>query len=715
MPDIDLFEGLTGPQAEAVGHVDGPLLVVAGAGSGKTRVITRRAANIARSAARADQILAITFTNKAAGEMRERIISLGAGRGMWICTFHSMCARLLREFGDRVGLEANFSIMDQADARSLVKQAIADCDLNVENWPPGKMLERISKAKSSLLTPAQFLETAYDFTTKTVAHIYEAYQTRLAAQNACDFDDLLMHMATMLMQQADVRAMLSDRFRYILIDEYQDTNMAQYQIANRLAEAHRNICATGDPDQSIYAWRGADLQNILDFEKDYPDATVVRLEQNFRSTGAILAGASELISRNDFRRHKALWTDGEVGAPIRVWTCDDERTEARTVARDIRAFIDEGGEAGDIAIFYRVNALSRAAEDALRAEGLPYQIARGVEFYNRKEIKDVLAWLRLISNPADETAFLRAISTPSRGIGKVSLERLKSHAAIQGITMDAAARDAMNVPALKAAARKVADFAKLIESLRQMPDRPVAAVVSAVLSKSGIESSLRAAEDMMNDPLRNVQELVTAAHQYDDDNPEGTLIDWLQQTSLVNDTDSIEAAGGRVTLMTLHAAKGLEFPQVYIIGMEEGLLPHARTQTGEQSELEEERRLAFVGMTRGMYGLTLSHAMYRSVRGITERAVASRFLSELPDDNVERTTIAEERDRSQRHLRQFNEPQLTADGTYYPGCRVRHELHGVGEVLGVETRLRSRYVRIHFPSVGRLSINLDHATLYILD
>lgn len=713
----DLLSGLTAPQAEAVGHTEGPLLVLAGAGSGKTRVITRRAANIARTVARPDQVLAITFTNKAAGEMRERIDALGVGRGMWVCTFHSMCARLLREYGETIGLGHNFTIFDQADSRALVKRALAQCDLSADHFPPAKTQERISQAKSRLQRPADFLETASDFFNKSIARVYQAYQDLLTEQNGCDFDDLLMRVARMVNEYPHVRDELSERFRYILIDEYQDTNHAQYTIASCLARAHRNLCATGDPDQSIYAWRGADMKNILEFETDYPDASVVRLEQNFRSTGAILSAASELISRNDFRKHKKLWTDGDRGASVRVWTCEDQTIEAKQITEDIQAYLAEGGNPGDISVFYRVNALSRVVEDALRSARIPYQIARGVEFYNRKEIRDVLSYLRLIVNPSDETALVRAINTPTRGIGKVSLDRLKAYAVANGITMYESVQRCNEIDTLKTAKKKVETFARLIAELSAKPDAPVRAIVSAVLSQSGIEKSLSAAGGLEdNDPLENVNELISAAQQYDKEFPEGSLIDWLQMTSLVNDVDRIDETTGAVTLMTLHAAKGLEFPVVYMVGLEEGLLPHARVQLAEQEELEEERRLAFVGMTRAMHRLTLSHALHRMVRGITERAVASRFLGELPDDEIERASFVEQRDRSMAHLGRYNESDFsTSDAMYYPGCRVRHDDYGDGEVIGIESRLRSRYIRIYFRDHGERSFALEHVSLYILD
>ncbi len=717
MPGDDLLDNLTGPQRAAVTHIDGPLLVLAGAGSGKTRVITRRAAYIARTAARSDQVLAITFTNKAAGEMRDRIGALGAGRRMWVCTFHSLCVRLLRAYGHAVSISPNFSIFDDADSRGLARKAIERCDLSADNWQPRTVLAAISRAKTQLLTPSEYAARAYDFTEKSVARVYEAYQGMLAEQNACDFDDLLMYVARMLGEHDAIRAELSDRFRYLLIDEYQDTNHAQYLIATRLAESHRNICATGDPDQSIYAWRGADISNILDFEADYTDATVVRLEQNFRSTGAILSAASTLIASNERRKHKDLWTDGERGSSVRLWTCEDEQIEAERIATDVAAYCQNGGRPGDVAVFYRVNALSRVLEDAFRKAGIAYQIARGVEFYARKEIKDVLAYLRVIANPADETALLRAINTPARGIGKTTIGRLQTAARTSGITLDEAIAAAGDNASLKSTAKKrIAVLAGLLRTLRELPASPVCNVVEAVVKKSGIEKSLSNAADMDNEPLANVYELITAARQYDQESPDGSLTEWLQQISLVSDLDAIEMNGGAVTFMTLHAAKGLEFPVVYMVGLEEGLLPHRRTLNEDADAVEEERRLAFVGITRAMQRLTLSHANYRMVRGITERTVASRFVRELPAGEIEHEVFERQRDRSRAHLGRYNdEPSDIDDAMYFPGCRVRHDEYGEGQVLRVERRLKSRYIRIHFRDVGERSFALEHVSLYIID
>ncbi|MFQ5411025.1 MAG: ATP-dependent helicase [Phycisphaerae bacterium] len=712
----ELFEELTEPQRAAVGHTEGPLLVLAGAGSGKTRVITRRAAYIARTRVRADQVLAITFTNKAAGEMRDRIHALGVGGRMWVCTFHSLCARLLREYGRAVGIQANFSIFDQSDSRSLVREAIENCDLHTDNWKPRAVLARISQAKTRLQTPDVFAEEANDFQDRTAAKIYYEYQRLLEAQNGCDFDDLLMRVARLLGEHEGIRHELSDRFRYLLIDEYQDTNHAQYLIASGLARGHGNICATGDPDQSIYAWRGADIHNILDFEADYPDARVIRLEQNFRSTGAILSAASRLISTNVLRKRKDLWTEADLGEAVRVWTCEDEHVEAEQIARDVQRHCEAGGRPGDVAVFYRINALTRVLEDAFRKAGIPYQIARGVEFYARKEIKDVLAYLRAISNPADETALLRAINTPARGIGKVTIERLRKYAVNLGGTLDRAIAEAEGYAPLKTAWKKIRVFAELLRGLRGLPESSVCPIVEAVIRQSGLEKSLVDSSDIDNEPLENIFELVTAAREFDQENPDGTLADWLHQISLVSDVDSIELSGGAVTLMTLHAAKGLEFPAVYIVGLEEGLLPHRRALQESDSDVEEERRLFFVGITRAQRRVTISHAEYRMIRGITERTNVSGFVGELPADEVERETFEVRRDRSRSHLRRHNlDDEMIDDSMYYPGLPVRHDEYGDGRVVRLEPRGRTIYIRINFQEHGERSFALEHVPLYILE
>ena len=521
----------------------------------------------------------------------------------------------------------------------------------------------------------------------------------------------------MLGEHQAVREELSDRrFRYLLIDEYQDTNHAQYLIAAALASVHRNICATGDPDQSIYAWRGADIQNILDFEADYPEAKVVRLEQNFRSSGAILSAASTLISHNERRKHKELWTEDQRGVPVQVWSCEDERDEASRVARVIQDYCDAGGQAGDIAIFYRINAMTRVLEDHLRRDHIPYQIARGVEFYGRKEIKDVLAYLRTLVNPADDLAVTRALNTPPRGIGKVTIERLRFFAHENGISLGDAVARAGEIAELKSAARKVKPFAELLAGLRDLPVRPVRTIVEKTLRDSGLEAMFRGEDAVDNEQLANVEELVTAARQYDIENPDGSLGDWLHQISLVSDVDSVNLSGGAVTLMTLHAAKGLEFPMVFIAGLEEGMLPHRRALQGDSDALEEERRLCFVGMTRARQRLVLTHARYRMIRGVTERTLASRFIGELPREEIDEKEYRLDRDRSTAHLGHQYEVDLPHDLSEFSiGSRVRHEEYGDGTILGLEQIGRSIYIRVLFDDYGRRKFALEHAPLVVIE
>ncbi len=638
--EVDLLAGLNEPQRQAVLHRDGPLLVLAGPGSGKTRVIAHRAANLVRSGVPPYQVLAITFTNKAADEMKRRIAALGAADGMWVYTFHALGVRLLREFGPLARVAPGFTIYDEDDRMRLIKAAMERCNVGDHQVKPDRVQWLVSDWKNRLLPPHQVSsdpDTVGE--SKLAAVCYAEYERLLERHNAVDFDDLLMRVALVLREQEDVRERLGRRFRYIQIDEYQDTNHAQYLIAHYLAQQHRNICATGDPDQSIYGWRGADIGNILEFERNYPDATVVRLEQNYRSTGAILSAASHLIRANHRRKHKELWTDGPGGSLVDVLTFDNGESEARHVAADIAAQRLEGRSCGDFAIFYRINAVSRGLEEALRDQGVPYRIVRGLEFYNRREIKDLVAYLRLIVNPHDDVALLRIINTPARGIGKTTVDRLRALAAEGSRSLLDALRDAAIVSALRGGAKALAAFSKLMDDLHALTGTP-AEIVDAVLRRSGLERSLKEeVEEGGEDRLANARELVTAAVRYQQQAVEASLDEFLARIALASDQDRLDDSGGAVQLMTLHAAKGLEFPVVYLVAVEQGMLPHERALRGD-GDLEEERRLCFVGITRAMERLTLSSARSRTVRGTTLGTTASQFLRELPDEGVRRKSFA---------------------------------------------------------------------------
>lgn len=639
---MDLFSDLNEPQREAVMHVDGPLLVLAGAGSGKTRVITRRVAYLVDQGIPPWQVLAITFTNKAAGEMRERVLSLGTPRGATVSTFHALCARLLREYAEPAGLPRDFSIYDRSDQLKVVKEAMKQLDLPSDRLPPAKIHAIISNAKNDLLTPDALASQANAAFDRKIIDAYRRYEKLLAASKALDFDDLLLRVVFLMRDRSDVREMLSRRYRYILIDEYQDTNHAQYLLAHGIAEPHENICATGDPDQSIYAWRGADISNIMEFEQDYPNARVVRLEENYRSTTPILASASRLIACNTRRKEKSLWTKREGGAKVRLLQCENEHSEAREVAKRIAAYKSGGGQYGDVAVFYRVNALSRVLEKALREAVIPYAIARGVEFYNRKEIKDLLAYLRLMANPADDLSCERIINVPARGIGATTVQKLRAYGSIHGQNLLEACGSATEAGLKNAAAAKVYQFRELMRSLAQTTGA-VRDIVEEVIKRSGLEKALAGGDEDDIQARSNLAEMVTTAAEFDAESG-GTLAEYLQQVSLVSDVDHLEGAGGAVTLMTLHAAKGLEFPVVFMVGCEQGVLPFVRTEEGAGNGwsvvgspvegLEEERRLCFVGMTRAMNELTMSCARQRMLRGQTTSQVPSQFLVEIGDEDA---------------------------------------------------------------------------------
>jgi len=621
------YAQLTDSQKTAVSHIDGPLLVIAGPGSGKTRVITYRIAALIDSGVNPSNICAITFTNKAAQEMRSRAYDLGASAGAHISTFHSLCVRILRRYADQTHIKPNFSIYSESEQNTVMKQAVKDCNLELGNFAPARMRQAVSTLKNKLIDADAFGEMVDDFFTTCLAKIYTRYQKILCDNNALDFDDLLLQTAFLLERNPDVRNALSNRFKYLLIDEYQDTNHAQYRIAKSLASAHNNICVTGDPDQSIYRWRGADISNILAFEKDWPDALVVRLEENFRSTPQILRVADQLIAANKNRKEKTLIPTKEAGEQVKIIACEDEEDEAGQTADSIEQLIAGGVSPKDIAVFYRINAASRPLEEAFISNRIPYQIVRGVEFYNRKEIRDVLAYLKILVNPSDEVALVRIINTPARGIGKTSIDRLHLYASSKGATLYSALASAKSIHSLgKAVQVKIAAFADMLDQLKKDTQGPVAPLVEKTFAVSGLAAALKQIGD--DDAIENVNALVDSAAIYDKNTEEPSLLDYLQQIALFSDADSYDDSQDRVALMTLHTAKGLEFDNVFIVGLEQGLLPHERSAESEE-ELEEERRLFFVGIARAKHRLNISYARYRTYHGQLMRTSPSQFLFEL--------------------------------------------------------------------------------------
>ncbi|HEY2839658.1 MAG TPA: UvrD-helicase domain-containing protein [Pirellulales bacterium] len=633
-----LFHGLTAAQREAVERLEGPLLILAGPGSGKTRVVTHRIANLLTHGVPSYQILALTFTNKAADEMRSRLELLAPGKHVRLNTFHRFCARLLREFAQQVGLRENFTIYDTSDSRQALRRVISQLDIDSTHYTPEQIVGVISKAKNNLVTAEQFAPRSGSPLQSIVARVYPAYQKLLLNSSAVDFDDLLLHVAVLLRDNPEIRHQLDARYQYIMVDEYQDTNRAQYEIIRALSVEYPNLAVTGDPDQSIYGWRGADINNILDFERDFPNVHTVRLEQNYRSTKRILNVAASLIAYNRRRKPKDLFTENDEGAPVRFVRYATQRTEAESIAARIADEVRAGRRRPrDYAVFYRTNALSREFEHAFRAHGMPFQIVNGLEFYQRKEIKDVLAYLTLINNPRDDVALLRVINTPIRGIGRTTIERLTRHASQRGLTLLEAARESGLVTDLpKKTAIVVARFVAMIDRLSAVAMGSVEEILGHVLTETAYRERLKETKtEEDQERLANIEELLTAAKQFDERNAGAAhLEEFLEETSLTGDTDAWDDRADRVTLMTLHGSKGLEFPVVHVIALEQGLIPHERSQN-QPDELEEERRLLFVGITRAEEELHLSMAQAREFRGQRKFTVPSSFLFELPREEFD--------------------------------------------------------------------------------
>ncbi len=725
---------LTAVQRQAASVVDGAVLVLAGPGSGKTRVITRRIAHLVASGIPAWQILALTFTNKAAGEMRARVESLipqdvAGRRGLTVSTFHAFCAFLLRRHGEVAGLQQGFSIYDTGDQRDAMKEALDESGLGANNFTPAAVLAVISTAKNALQDAEAFAKEASDFHSRSVAKAYRSYEALLRRSNAVDFDDLLLKVALLLKNDVNVLRQLQDRYRYILIDEYQDTNHAQFVIAHALAAAHGNLFVVGDPDQSIYGWRGADIANILDFEEHFPNAIVIPLGQNFRSTGHIVACAARLIEHNRRRKHKDLSTELDAGEKPLIVRCSDEHDEA---ARAADFLIDASEHQIDwrrMAVLYRMNSLSRVVEDEMRKRGIPYVVARGTAFWDRKEVKDVLAYLRAIANLSDDGAVRRIINVPPRGIGDTSVRKLQAIAISANLPLgELLVRGVDVTAAVGRSAKAVRQFGGLLDSWRERamstPPGELKTLVAEVLRESGLDAidpKLAGEEEI--EAKRNRDEIVSAASEWrfpeseEPDEPSAldALRGFLSTVALVSDQDLVDADRGAVTLLTLHAAKGLEFEVVAMVGLEQGVLPHQRSSDDERS-LEEERRLCFVGMTRAERRLLLTSACTRAVRGVRMSTMESEFLRELPDAHVVRE---DRRDAVDFGGIVYDEPDAWNDAPLarrFPiGCTVRHPLFGVGRVEQVVDRGASSSARVSFRTVGLKTLVLAYAKLERLD
>lgn len=712
-----LLTGLNKEQQQAVQHTEGPLLILAGAGSGKTKVLTVRIAHLLAQGVNPYEILAITFTNKAAKEMKSRVEGLvgDVANRIWLSTFHSFCAKFLRfEIDSFLGYNSNFTIYDTSDSQAVIKAALKALNLDDKYYPVGAMIAAISDAKNKLLFASDFRKQARDFYQQKVADVYEYYERELRKNNALDFDDLLLVAVKLLQSNATVLDKYSHRFRYVMIDEYQDTNHAQYLLAKLLASHWKNIAVVGDADQSIYAWRGADIQNILDFEKDYPNCTSIKLEQNYRSTKIILDAANAVIDNNEGRPEKNLWTDKIEGAKIQHFTAQSEHEEAAFIGDTIAKKHDiHDVPYGDMAILYRTNAQSRVLEEALIKRALPYTMVGGTKFYDRKEIKDVLAYLRVLYNPFDDLSLLRIINVPKRSIGATTVAKLQDYAREKGTSLFMTLTQLHLIDSIKGKTKeKLEEFGILIFTLvSEMEDKTVLDILESILDRTGYLAQLEESTDPQDQArAENIGELLSVAKDFQDTNPSGTVEDFLEQVALVNDVDSFEQEEAKVTLMTLHAAKGLEFPIVFLCGLEEGLFPHSRTLMNPE-EIEEERRLAYVGITRAEKELYISNATTRTVFGRTSSYLPSRFIDEIPEELVDGLRAKRKvPDDIKRHVpqhmsvtsRPVTKPivrnEVIAD--WKVGDTAIHSKWGNGKVINITGEGAGMKLTIEFPTQG---------------
>ena len=712
-----LLDGLNREQQQAVQHTEGPLLILAGAGSGKTKVLTVRIAYLLAQGVNPYEILAITFTNKAAKEMKSRVEGLvgDVANRIWLSTFHSFCAKFLRfELDNFLGYNSNFTIYDTSDSQVVIKAALKALNLDDKYYPVGAMISAISDAKNKLMFASDYRKQARDFYQQKVADVYEYYERELRKNNALDFDDLLLVAVKLLQSNATVLEKYSKRFNYVMIDEYQDTNHAQYLLAYLLSSHWKNIAVVGDADQSIYAWRGADIQNILDFEKDYPNCTSIKLEQNYRSTKIILDAANAVIDNNEGRPEKNLWTDKVEGAKIQHFTAQSEHEEAAFIGDTIVKKHDiHGVPYGDMAILYRTNAQSRVLEEALIKRALPYTMVGGTKFYDRKEIKDVLAYLRVLYNPFDDLSLLRIINVPKRSIGATTVSKLQDYARENGTSLFMTLTQLHLVDTIKGKTKeKLEEFGILIFTLvAEMDDKSVLDILEAILDRTGYLAQLEESTDPQDQArAENIGELLSVAKDFQDTNPTGTVEDFLEQVALVNDVDSFEQEESKVTLMTLHAAKGLEFPIVFLGGLEEGLFPHSRTLMNPE-EIEEERRLAYVGITRAEKELYISNATTRTVFGRTSSYLPSRFIDEIPAELVDslrakRRIPDDIKPTVPRHMSVASRPvtkpiirnEVIAD--WKVGDTAIHSKWGNGKVVNVSGEGAGMKLTIEFPTQG---------------
>lgn len=727
-----IFDTLNDRQCEAVKHTEGPLLITAGAGSGKTKVLTCRIAHLLELGVAPYRILAITFTNKAAKEMKERVTNLVGAQAdsIWLSTFHSFCAKLLRfEVDGFHGYTRNFTIYDSSDQLVLVKDCLKKLNLDDKQFTPRSVLGTISSAKNVLMDAKAFAAKASDFYEQKVADVYTLYQEKLRENNAVDFDDLLFLAVRLLQENEEVREKYQSRFQYILVDEYQDTNHAQYALTKILAARWRNICVVGDADQSIYAWRGADIRNIIDFTRDYPDAASIKLEQNYRSTKTILHAANAVIDNNESRPKKTLWTENPTGNKIIHYQAQTEHDEADYIAGVIYNRHEISHEPyGDMAILFRTNAQSRVLEEKLMRYAIPYTMVGGTKFYDRKEIKDVLAYLRLLYNPEDSLSLTRIINVPKRNIGATTMEHVAAYAEAQGISLFEALSSTDEIPVTKRAKASLENFAAMIfDLLNDIEGKDVLSLIETVIKQTGYGDMLdkEAEHDPQGESRKeNVGEFLSVAKDYMDSNPEGNLQDFLENVALVSDVDDFESSDSKVTLMTLHAAKGLEFPVVFLTGLDEGLFPHSRTLM-DPAQVEEERRLAYVGITRAERQLYVTNAVTRTMYGRISAYMPSRFLAEIPPQFMEdyhrksampqsRTTAVPGKQRVSiltKPVASSLPKKHAVTDTFAKGDKVRHKIWGIGTVLDVIGEGPNMQMKIQFPTKGVRQVVVKYAPL----